>query len=293
MPSKTYVLITPARNEEDYIEKTIKSVISQTCLPKKWVIVSDGSTDKTDEIVERYIDKNDFIVLVKRPKYSNRNFGSKALAIQLGHEQLKELEYDYIGNLDADVSFEPEYYEHILCKFSENPKLGVAGGIRFDVFNGKIEPVRRSKNSVAGAFQLFRRQCYESIGGYKPSKYGGIDAIAEISSRMHGWEVESFPELEINHHRRTGTATKNILKAKFTSGLRDYSIGYHPLFQTIRCAYRITDKPFFLGSLLCISGYYWALLNGNKKEVSEDIIRFLRKEQMSRLVSLHFAKRKY
>jgi biofilm PGA synthesis N-glycosyltransferase PgaC len=283
---KPYVLITPARNEEAFIEKTIQAVIAQTVLPKKWVIVSDGSVDRTDEIVNQYAEKHDFILLVRRSGDQKRNFGSKAKAFEFGYERLKDLEFDFIGNLDADVSFNSTYYESILSRFQDNKRLGVAGGIRYDLRNGRFHKILRSRNSVGGALQLFRRQCYESIGGYLPLEYGGIDAVAETMARMHGWEVESFPELEVYHYRRTGTASERILRARFRSGIRAYLIGYHALFEISRCISRLFRHPPVIGSLVTLSGFFWASLKRYDRPVSDDFVRYLRSEQLARLRSV-------
>lgn len=290
MSDNSYVLITPARNEESFIEKTIQSVLSQTVLPKRWVIVNDNSIDRTAKIVDKYSIKYDFIEHINVANDTNRNFGSKAIAISHGYEKLKDLNYDYIGNLDADILLPTSYYENILTKFRSNNKLGVAGGVRYDLCNGKITKMRSWRNSVAGAIQLFRRQCYESIDGYTPQKNGGIDAVAEIMARMHGWEVVSFPEYEVCHCRQTGTVNRGILKARFHAGIRDYYIGYHPLFHIVRCLYRITNKPFAIGSLCSFLGYYSAFLKREKRSVSNDFVNYFQKEQLIRLISLFKAR---
>jgi len=285
MSKVKYVLITPARNEEEYIEKTIKAVISQTILPIKWVIVSDGSTDRTDEIVCEYARQYDFIDFVRTSSGEGRNFGSKAKAVEFGYQHLKHLEFECIGNLDADVTFDSDYYEKIICKFHENEKLGIAGGVRYDWYKGKFRKQKCARNSVGGPFQLFRRNCYEAIGGYVSLKYGGIDAVAEIMARWHGWEVKSFPEIKLYHYRRTGTATGNILSARFYNGVQEYTIGYHPLFEILRVVRNIIRNPILLGSLLWISGYVYAALCSYERPVSDDFVKYLRSEQLKRMWS--------
>lgn len=221
-----YVLFTAARNEECYIENTVQCVIAQTMWPKKWVIISDGSTDRTEEIVSQYAKKYDFIKLIRVEPMRNRSFASKVNAIRKGSEHLKNIDYDYIGNLDADVSFEPYYYESILKKFQENPKLGIAGGMLFEFCNGKwIRQVTSSSLSASGPVQMFRRQCYVDIGGYIPMRVGGEDAVAEVSARMHCWNVQTFSDLKVLHLRRTGTEKENILRARFNQGRMEYSHG--------------------------------------------------------------------
>jgi len=282
---KSYVLITPARNEADYIEKTITSVINQTFLPQKWIIVSDGSTDGTDEIVNKYVPKYNFIELMRKNNDENRNFGSKARAISLAYNELKELDFEFIGNLDADVSLESNYYEKILSEFDTNPRLGIAGGIRYDLTDGKFYKLECAPDSVGGPFQLFRRECYEGIGGFKPSKFGGIDAIAEITARMNGWEVKMFPQYQILHYRATGTAINNVFKQKFKIGLKFYSLGYHPVFQLLRIYKTIKLKPFFLGSLITLFGYLWAVIRRFPRPVSNEFVKYLRSEQIQKMKS--------
>jgi len=283
----SYILITPSRNEEAYIEKTIQSVISQTVLPKKWVIVSDGSTDRTDEIVKRYETEYDFIELLCRETDEERNFGSKVYAIRAGLERLNGIEYDFIGNLDADVSFEPDYYERVLARFRDNPKLGIGGGILFELCGGKWIQLQVSALwSVSGAIQMFRRQCYEDIGGYMPLRNGGVDAIAEVTARMHGWQVRSFSDMPVRHLRRIGTEKGHILFARFRQGIMEYCHRSHPLFEIAKCILRITEKPYVFGSIFRLSGYCWAFLRREQQDVPDDVVKFLRREQRCRMLGL-------
>jgi glycosyltransferase involved in cell wall biosynthesis len=278
-----YVLLTAARNEEDFIEKTLQSVVAQTVLPLKWIIVSDGSTDGTDELVLRYAAEHSFIELVRAGQDSERNFGSKAKAVMAGYGRLTDTSFDYVGNLDADVSFDPNYFANIFNHFADRPKLGLAGGVREDYCNGRFVPVHCDRNSVGGPFQLFRRQCFEQVGGYLPLQYGGIDAVAEISARMFGWEVESFPQYTVYHHRCTGTAGRSRWQASFRAGIRDYSIGYHPLFEISRLTKRMWKQIPFANGLVWLSGYFWAMLKRLERPVDDNFLHFFRQEQMSRL----------
>ena len=189
-----YVLITPARNEAEFIELTIKSMVAQTVRPEKWVIVSDGSTDGTDEIVLKYVNDYPWIELVRMPERQERHFAGKVHAFNAGRERLKHVEYAVIGNLDGDLSFDEEHFAFLLRKLAEEPRLGLAGtpfkghtGIVYDYRYVSIE-------HVSGACQLFRRECFEEIGGYKPVKGGGIDHIAVITARMKGWKTRTFTE---------------------------------------------------------------------------------------------------
>lgn len=282
---KKYILITPARNEEAYIEFSLKAVIEQTVRPVEWVIVSDRSTDGTDRIIKKYAAEHGFIKLVSLPPGQGRNFSSKVEAFKAGYRAISVKDYDFIGNLDADVSFAPDYQERLLEKFGSDEKLGIAGGVILELIRKKFRKQMTSQNSVAGAVQLFRRRCFEDIGGYVPIRYGGIDATAEIMARMHGWKVRAFDDLEVYHHRRV-SGSSGVIRARFKAGMMHYKIGYHPLFQLASTFYRLSERPFMIGSLLTLSGYLWACLFSTERPVSDRQLSFLREEQLSRLRSM-------
>lgn len=283
MDSSTYVLVTPARNEEEHIKRTIQSVIRQTVLPKKWVIVNDGSTDRTGEIVSRYAARYQFIELLTRQRDGGRNFGSQACATEAGIALLGGVEYEFIGILDADISLPPEYYETIMAKFREIPNLGIAGGAIYDLCFGKFVRQRCWTNSVPGGIQFFHRKTLEDVGGFIPQPKGGHDAVAEAAARMRGWEVRSFPDIAVWHHRRTGTAKQNIFTARFRQGAKEYSLGYHPIFEIVKCLYRIKEPPYAIGGITTMLGYCWAFLHKQERRVPDDVVNYLRGEQLRRL----------
>lgn len=277
-----YALVTSARNEAKFIGGTIHSVISQTFLPERWVIVDDGSTDRTAEIVESYLEHHSWIVLMRKPNRPDRSFTGKALAVNGALERLASLHVDVIGNLDADVSFEPDYMEFVINKFAADPELGVAGtpftekgyDSRKDSFEGV--------NYVAGPCQLFRYSCFRDIGGYVESP-GGVDWIAVMEARRRGWKVRCFPEKRFHHHRSMGTAERGRLSALFAYGQKDYYLGGSPIWQLFRVAYRITKKPYITGGLALLFGYSWAAIKRMKRPVSDELVRFHRKDQMRKL----------
>ena len=275
-----YVLITAARNEAAVIERTILSVVGQTILPVKWVIVSDGSTDDTDEIVARYAAIYPWIELVRMPARSERHFGGKVLAFQAGYQKMGELCYDVLGNLDADIAFDSTYFEFLLKKFAQDASLGVAG-TPFREGDAQYDYRFSRKEHVSGACQLFRRECFENIGGYIPRKEGGIDLTAVVSARMKGWKTETFPERFCLHLRPMGKAGPHFLKYTFRSGYGDYVLGVHPLWQLLRSFYQMSRKPFFLSGFLLFAGYFWALMTKAPRSVSKEFVQFRHKEQMN------------
>lgn len=280
----SYALITPARNETAFIEYTIRSVIQQTVLPVRWVIVSDGSTDGTDEIVKTYVATYSWIELLRMPERSERHFAGKVHAFNAGYERVKGFGCDVIGSLDADISFDKDYFSFLLQKFADNPQLGVAGTPFTEGTTG-YDFRYASTEHVSGACQLFRRECFEAIGGYVPLKVGGIDLVAVTTARMKGWHTKTFTEKTCVHHKRTQTGQVN-LKSAFRSGYHDYLMGSHPLWQLLRCAYHLTKKPLIFGGSALLIGYFWALATRAKRPVSEELVIFRRKEQMKRLTSL-------
>jgi poly-beta-1,6-N-acetyl-D-glucosamine synthase len=275
----TYVLITPARNEAAFIELTIKSVVGQSIHPLKWVIVSDGSTDSTDDIVRRYAAEHQWIELVRMPERKERHFAGKVHAFNAGYAQVKDLKYDIVGSLDADISFDGEYFDFLLKKFIQDPQLGVAG----TPFNdGMVSYDYRftRKEHVSGACQLFRRECFEAIGGYVPLKAGAIDLVAVVTARMRGWRTETFTDKVSVHHRPMGTAKHGILMTIFRDGYYDYPMGVHPAWELFRSVYHLAKKPVVLSGVVHMAGYFWAFLTHVPKPVSVEFVRFRRKEQM-------------
>jgi glycosyltransferase involved in cell wall biosynthesis len=279
-----YVLITPAHNEETFIPKTLASMAAQTVPPERWVIVDDGSMDRTAEIVEEYAKRYPWIELVRRHQRQDRNFASKAHAVNTGLERVQSLEFEVVGNLDADVSFEPNYMEFLMRKFREDPELGVAGTpFTQDGDYDSSKDSFEGENYVAGPCQLFRRECFQDIGGYVPNRAGGVDWIAAMTARMKGWKVRSFPEKRFHHHRTMGTAGRGPLRALFSYGEKDYYLGGSPLWQLFRVAYRMTKTPVFTGGIALLCGYCWAAIRRTKRAVTPELMRFHRREQMKKL----------
>jgi glycosyltransferase involved in cell wall biosynthesis len=277
-----YVLITPARNEADYIELTLKSVISQTVKPLKWVIVSDGSTDATDEVVAKYAATNPWIELLRMPERKERHFAGKVGAFDAGFARVKDLEFDLVGNLDADISFDEEFFSFLVNKFAENPRLGL-GGAAFTEGEQRYDYRFTNIEHVSGQCQIFRRQCFEEIGGYVPQKGGGIDVVVVLKSRMKGWETRTFQEKTFVHHRLMGTAKYGAVMVKFKDGEKDYVLGTHPLWELFRVAYQIRNRPYFIGACAMFVSYFGCMIRRRERSVSKEVMQFRRREQMARL----------
>jgi glycosyltransferase involved in cell wall biosynthesis len=269
--------------------------VAQSVRPLKWVIVSDGSTDGTDEIVSRYAVAHEWIELLRMPERRERHFAGKAHAFNAGKARADGLPYDMIANLDADITFDRDYFNFLLTKLAADPLLGVAG-TPYAEKTGEIFDYRfTSLDHVSGACQVFRRECYEAIGGYVPVKVGAVDCIAVITARMKGWKTQTFTGKVCQHHRTIGTAQRGPTHANFMNGVMDHAIGNHPLWELFRTAYQMSKKPYVLRGLALGAGYLWAYLQHAQRPVSPELIVFYRKEQMQRLKNkiIHKAQTSY
>ena len=280
-----YVLITAARNEELHLESTITSVVNQTARPLRWVIVSDGSTDRTEAIAASYAALHPWITLVVRPDRAVRDFAGKVAAFNAGAETVKHLDYQIIASLDADLSFVPDFFEYLLGKFAADPGLGLAGcpfsedGVTYD-YNFS------SADHVSGACQMFRRNCFEQIGGYVPLKGGGIDVVATLMARMKGWRTRTFTERVCVHQRPMGSAADaSKFIANYKLGQRAYRLGFHPVWQVCRSLYQMTRPPYVSAGAALAAGYFGAMLARHPRAVSPELAKFQGQDQMRRLAA--------
>jgi biofilm PGA synthesis N-glycosyltransferase PgaC len=286
MDKKKYVLITSAHNEAELIANTIKSVLNQQIKPAEWIIIDDGSSDNTSEIVKKFSASNPFIKIFYKSADPKRDFSSKVNAIHLAVSKITSSDYDYLGILDADITFDSSYYASVISKFENREKLGIAGGMIYDIVNGKTIPLYLHPNITRGAVQFFKRECFEEIGGLLPLKYGGEDSAACFSARLKGWEVENFEDLIGFHHRLAGTADRSIFKARFREGFVEYHLGYHPVFEFVKGISRFKEQPVIIGSIVRLFGFCWANLRREKRLISNDLKNYIRQEQLSRILTI-------
>jgi glycosyltransferase involved in cell wall biosynthesis len=286
----SYALVTPARNEAAFLEATIQAVVGQSIRPSRWVIVSDGSTDGTDEIVKKYATEYPWIELLRMPERTERHFAAKAHAFNAGFERIKDLECGVVGNLDADITFEPGYFAFLMERFAADPELGVGGTPFVEDRENPGEHTYAHRfaqlDHVSGACQLFRRECFEEVGGYVPVKGGAIDWIAVTTARMKGWKTRTFPEMVCFHHRKLGTGNNKPLMVRFHYGTKAYYVGGHPLWIVARGIFQMRESPRIVGGLYFLGGYLWAFIKRMPRAVTPELIKFHRREQMSRFRSL-------
>jgi biofilm PGA synthesis N-glycosyltransferase PgaC len=284
----TYVIVTPARNEAGYIELTIKSVIAQTVRPLKWVIISDGSTDGMDEIVSRYANEHPWIELVRMPERSERHFAGKVYAFNAGYAQVAGWPFDVIVSLDADISFEEDYFSFLLQKLSDDRRLGLVAGRLVDAQSNQdyYDYETTGSEHVSGACQVFRRECFEAIGGYRPMKAGGIDLVAVLSARAKGWRTRTFAETCCRHHRPMNGIQMKGFRERLHRGHMDYLLGNHPTWEIFRSVYQMKNRPYVIGGLLILLGYLWDWGRYRERTIPEELMEFRRRDQMQRLRSV-------
>jgi biofilm PGA synthesis N-glycosyltransferase PgaC len=277
----SYVVITPVRDEEAYIQSTIESMIHQTMLPREWIIVDDGSKDNTRRIVNDYANRYPWIRAVHRKDRGFRKSGGGVVdAFNDGYRSLNCSDWEFVVKLDGDLSFDPDYFEKCFGEFERNPKLGVGGGVICYIVNGAKEFEECPTFHVRGATKIYRKDCWDAIGGFWP--VAGWDTMDEVKASMLGWTTNSFPDLHLHHHRGTGTA-EGIWSGLVKNGRANYICGYHPLFMLSKCILRLGRKPYIIGAAALMYGYSTGYLKRVPRVDDPETIGYLRRQQLSRL----------
>ena len=279
-----YVVITPARNESLQIELTIQGMLQQSVLPSKWIIVDDGSSDGSDAILDGYAERVPWIKVVKRLDRGFRSPGSGVMeAFRDGYAAIGEIQWDFLVKLDADLSLEPDYFERCLSRFESNPQLGVGGGTVFNETATGRHIESNPKFHVRGATKIYRRGCWEAIGGLISTP--GWDTFDEVKAASLGWKTESFPEIMVLQRRETG-ANEGTWRDYVKNGRANYICGYHPLFMLLKCLKRLPQKPYFVASFALAWGYLSSSFNRTKRADDASTIRYLRQQQLRRLLMM-------
>jgi len=279
-----YVVITPVRDEIKYIEKTFQSVINQTILPTKWIIVDDGSTDGTKETVDSFPRRFKWIKTIHRKNRGFRLAGGGVIeAFYSGYSVLNIDNWDFIVKLDGDLSFAPDYFEQCFKIFLGEAKLGIGGGTVCHLENGqlKVESGGDPPFHVRGATKIYRRACWEKISPLV--KAPGWDTIDEVSANLHGWTTRTFPDVILIQHKPTGEVDGNWCNW-FKNGRANYITGYHPVFMMAKCVKRAIHRPIFLESIALLAGFCSGYIVGIPQVADSKAIRYLRKQQIGHLL---------
>jgi poly-beta-1,6-N-acetyl-D-glucosamine synthase len=276
-----YVIVSPVRDEEQYIVKTLRSVINQTIRPAEWIIVDDGSTDATGKIVEDYAREYAWIKVLHRQDRGQRVPGTGVMeAFYTGYKSIHAPDWNFIVKLDGDVGLEPDYFEHCFEHFNEDPKLGMCGGAMYCIKKGRMELEPHPILHVRGPIKLYRRACWEAIGGLINAP--GWDTVDEIQANRLGWHTRTFPELKVIHYRPTG-AVQGAWRNGIKNGRADFISGYHPLFEIVKCIGRIFRKPYITNGTAHLYGFFTGYTKGIPRVEDQALIQYIRRQQMRRL----------
>jgi glycosyltransferase involved in cell wall biosynthesis len=277
-----YVIITPARDEEEHIEKTIQSVVAQTLRPVQWIIVNDGSRDRTGAIIDSYAARYEWITAHHRPNRGFREAGGGVMdTFHDGYKLIKVPHWDFIVKLDADLIFEVDYFKRCFAEFEKDHHLGVGGGGIYHESDGQLKLEGSPKFHVRGATKIYRRECWEGIGGLQ--RVAGWDTIDEVKANMLGWTTRTFFDLKVSHQRYTGSAD-GVWKDCVKNGRANYITGYHPLFMLAKCARRIGTKPYVKAAVGLWWGYMSSYWKRTPRVQDHSLIKYTRDQQLRRLL---------
>jgi poly-beta-1,6-N-acetyl-D-glucosamine synthase len=283
MDGEAYAIVSPVRDEESFLRETIQSVVSQTLLPRVWIIVDDGSTDNTAAIAKASALAYPWIKVIERTNRGFRAPGTGVItAFNEGYRLIADEEWSYLVKLDGDLSFEPTYFEECFRRFARDPKLGIGGGTICQGVNGALEVEAPGDPCfhVRGATKVYKRECWKALGGLMEA--AGWDTVDEYKANMLGWNTYTFPEIRLRHHRHAGGAEgtwKNWVK----NGLANYVAGYHPLFMWCKCGKRMFRKPYGIGGLGLFIGFLSGYFTRYPRVNDPELIRYVRQQQLRKL----------
>ena len=284
MSTPKYVIISPIRDEVEFLPRVIRSMTEQSILPTEWVVVDDGSRDGTTELLREAERNYDWIHVVQKPDRGERSVGPGVVeAFYYGYERMRTTDYDFIAKMDGDIEFDANYVETLLEYFHKDPQLGSASGKVFLPVGRRLVEERTSDEMTVGAFNFYRRAAFEQIGGFVREVMW--DGIAYHRARITGWRTRSIsnPVLNIIHKRLMGSSHKGILHGRQRWGRGQFFMGTHPIYIIVVAIYRMLERPFMLGGLAILSGYIKAAVNGVQRYGDKAFRKSLHAWQMERL----------
>lgn len=273
-----YIIISPVRNEEQHISRTIQSVLNQTIKPLEWIIVNDGSIDNTSLILQKYTEKYKWIKVVDVEDRGYYLPGTGVIqAVTKGYNKISNNNWDYLVKLDCDITLDEDYFESLLYKFENNPSLGIASGGVYLKTENKLIREKSQFDHPWGASKIYRKACFNDIGGLKPIP--GWDLADLLSAQMKGWETRCFDEYKIIHYRMSGSRRTGFTGGKFLLGRFLYRYGYNFGYTIMKGIFRLLEPPYIIGGLSLIFGYIYAFIKHEDKLFDKEMRKFLRKKQ--------------
>lgn len=278
-----YLIVSPVKDEERHVERTLRSVTSQTVTPVRWIIVDDASDDGTADIVRRYASEYPFIQLVSRIRTGARQPGSAVMhAFYHGLQHAEGVAYDYIVKLDCDVELPHDYFEILLGYFQREPRLGIASGVYLEEGAGGWKAVPMPAYHAAGASKVMRATCFEEIGGFVRER--GWDTVDEVRAQVRGWMTRHYPEIEFRHLKPEGAGIGSV-RTNLMHGDVYYLTGGGPLFLALKVVHRMfAGSPPMIGGLAMLWGYLRCLASGRDRLVSPKEARYYRRLLNARIL---------
>ncbi|MGV6814798.1 MAG: glycosyltransferase, partial [Phycisphaerales bacterium] len=285
-PNRRYLLITPCRNEEDFLQITIDSIAAQTVLPACWVIVDDGSTDRTPEILAKACEQYPFIKVVQRADRGERAVGPGVIqAFNDGLASVDLDDFDYLCKLDADLGIPEGYFENMMERMESDPLLGnISGKTYINPLGSKWVSERMGDENAIGPAKFYRKACFLDIGGFVPqASWDGIDGH---SCRMKGWIASSVdePEIQLKHYRPQGSSQRSIWTGRKRWGKGKYFMGSSLAYVIAVSIYRSKEYPIVVGGLGILMGYLGAVLARAPRYDDQDYLRFFRRYEFESLI---------
>jgi biofilm PGA synthesis N-glycosyltransferase PgaC len=280
-----YLLISPCRNEADFMRQTLDTVVGQSLKPAKWVIVDDGSTDETPAILAEYAKRHDWIEIVTRADRGHRAVGPGVIdAFYSGYAAINPDDYDYLCKLDLDLRLPERYFETLIERMTADPRIGTCSGKAYLESEGQLISERHGDENSLGMTKFYRVTCFKEIGGFV--REVGWDGIDGHKCRMRGWTAISWdvPELRFVHLRVMGASHKGIYTGRFRQGYGQYYMGTGFWFLAASVLSRLNQKPYVLGQLTVLWGWIWSALQGKPRYNDPEFRRFLRGYQRRALL---------
>jgi len=276
-----YVIITPVRNEAEFLEDNIRSVASQSIKPAEWIMVDDGSTDATGKIMDQWASRCSWIKPLHRGDRGFRYPGTGVIeAFNDGYNVLTVKDWDFLVKLDGDLTFSPDYFEQCFEKFFQDTKLGIGGGILYQDTDDETTIEKNQDFHVRGATKIYRRACWKGLGGLLVSP--GWDTVDELKAHFLGWTTRTFHDIKVLHRRPTG-AVDGTWKNAMKHGLANYVAAYHPLFVLVKCFKRALQKPYGIEGMGILLGFINGYLKHFPRPHDPAFVRYVRAQQLRRL----------
>jgi len=283
-PDRRYVIISPCRDEAEFMRSTLDTIVAQTMQPALWLIVDDGSTDESPEILAEYAAKHDFIKIFRRKDRGYRKVGAGVVdAFYSGFNEINSNDYNYVCKLDLDLELPPQYFEILMKKMEADPRIGNCSGKPYNRINGNMISERRGDEMSVGMTKFIKMECFKQTGGFVRQVMW--DAIDCHKARQIGWKARSWdePELRFVHLRLMGSSQHSIYVGRMRHGFGQFFMGTGPIYMLASSVFRMLERPFVLGGIYMYIGYLKCFFKDTPRLDDKALVKFIRRFQWQSL----------